>query len=97
MTMADEVQWFLDDDEAYLAWIQDNPQGYVVNCHRSPNPSYLKLHRATCGTMSDRPARGDTWTCGDYAKACAGDTVQLNRWALRETGGLPTLCELCRP
>jgi hypothetical protein len=43
---------FVDDDEGYLAWVASHPDGYVVNCGRSPTPAYLRLHRAACKFIS---------------------------------------------
>src|SRR5215213_3150476 len=42
---------FEDDDVGYLAWIDDHQHGFVVNTYRKPDPLYLILHRATCGTI----------------------------------------------
>ncbi len=56
------MQTFVDDDEGYLAWLRDHPGGYVVNADRPPNPSYLRLHRTTCRTISGQPASGRAWT-----------------------------------
>jgi serine/threonine protein kinase len=42
---------FIGNDDAYLRWLSENPSGYVVNTHRSVNPNYMVLHRATCGMI----------------------------------------------
>jgi hypothetical protein len=43
---------FMDNDQGYVAWLADHPDGFVLNCERPPRPSYLTLHRATCWTIS---------------------------------------------
>jgi hypothetical protein len=48
---------FEDDDAGYLAWVGSHPHGFVVNTFRKPDPRYLMLHRATCHTITGKPAR----------------------------------------
>jgi hypothetical protein len=86
----------VDDDSGYLRWIADHPDGFVVNTFRKPNPSYLILHRSTCGTITGTPARGKRWTTGDFAKICSTDRVDLARWAREHNGELHP-CGLCHP
>ena len=39
---------FFNDDDSYLCWLAQNPDGFVVNSNRVPVGSYLVLHRASC-------------------------------------------------
>ena len=39
---------FVNDDDGYLRWLAQNPDGFVVNSNRVPVSSYLILHRASC-------------------------------------------------
>jgi hypothetical protein len=84
---------FVDDDRGYLTWIARNPSGWVVNSNRNPNPSYVVLHRASCGFMSGSPTRGRRWT-KDYSKTC-GTQEELRHWAQRQLGCQPTMCSHC--
>ena len=86
---------FCDDDKGYLQWVGTNPGGFVLNTSRKPMANYLILHRATCGTITGNPARGDRWT-KDYIKIGAIDRADLERWARNATGGMPTPCGLCK-
>lgn len=90
------VHLFKDDDGGYIEWLSRHPTGLVVNCERSPRPTYLVLHRATCGTISGRPARGLVWT-GPYLKVCAMSAAPLSDWSFLATGGTSQGCKLCRP
>jgi len=36
------------NDDGYLRWLAQNPDGFVVNSNRVPVSSYLILHRASC-------------------------------------------------
>jgi hypothetical protein len=77
---------FVDDDPGYLDWLARHPDGFVINTGRTPTAAYLMLHRARCGTITGRPARGTTFT-GDYAKVC-GDREELEGFG-RHLGGRP--------
>jgi hypothetical protein len=51
-------------DAGYLAWLEANRAGFVINAYRNPTSGYLMLHRANCRTISE----GDkSWT-RDYTK-----------------------------
>ena len=41
-----------NDDEGYLSWIRENPDGFVVNMRDWLDPTYLVLHRATAAIQS---------------------------------------------
>lgn len=84
---------FKDQDDDYLAWCEDHPDGFVVNTTRTCSPSYMKLHRATCRTINQLFGRGTQLT-GDYIKVCATDLTELDRWASRHGGALDR-CGLC--
>jgi hypothetical protein len=89
-----EVEIFRDDDAGYLAWLGTHPAGYVLNVARSPRPSYVIVHRATCRTISGRPTRGGPWT-GPYIKVCSDDKLQIAAWTGNEVGATPTRCGIC--
>src|SRR3954447_22738244 len=84
---------FVDDDRGYLAWVAAHPDGYVVNCGRTPTPSYLILHRASCKMIST--STRSNWTSGDYIKFCSEDLDELRRWASGEVGGDLRPCQIC--
>lgn len=86
------VDRYVDDDPGYLDWVARHPDGFVLNTGRTPAPSYLMLHRARCGTITGRPARGTTFT-GDYTKVC-GSRDELETFA-QQQGGLPQPCGTC--
>ena len=88
---------FKDDDAGYEDWIRRNPTGFVVNTTRNPSAGYLKLHRASCRTISGTPPRGGPWN-GLYVKVCAATVLELSVWARSSTGGsLLDPCGLCHP
>lgn len=89
-----EVEVFRDDDAGYLAWLAEHPDGFVLNVARPPRANYLILHRASCRTISGRPARGGPWT-GPYIKVCSEDKLEIAAWTGRHTGVAPSRCGVC--
>ena len=86
------MQHFVDDDGGYLDWLDHHPDGFVINTLRTPSAAYLMLHRASCGTITGKPARGTTFM-GEYAKVC-GELNELEEFA-RHLGGHAQPCGLC--
>lgn len=86
------MERFVDDDRGYLDWLEHHPDGFVINTGRTPSAAYLMLHRASCGTITGKPARGTTFT-GEYAKVC-GEQNELREFA-RDLGGHAQPCGLC--
>jgi hypothetical protein len=83
---------FRDDDGGFFAWLECNPDGYVINSERNPKPTYLVLHRPSCPHF-----KGGTdlhWT-KDYVKFCSPDRTALEEWATGTVGGEVTLCRNC--
>jgi hypothetical protein len=86
------VTCFRDDETGFVNWRDGHPDGYIVNSERNPRPSYLVLHRATCGHLtSPKPLR---WT-KDYIKFCSLGRTDLVEWAKVDVGGEVTLCPTC--
>lgn len=73
---------FRHDDQDYLRWLAQNPEGYVLNLSVPPNRNYLMLHRASCGDISkSSPLRGPAqFTGGQYAKLCALSHEAITTW-----------------
>ncbi|MGH4020320.1 MAG: hypothetical protein ACRDT0_14010 [Pseudonocardiaceae bacterium] len=85
---------FVDNDDGYLAWIAQHTDGFVLNTERNPNPYYLRLHRATCWTITRLQPNARRWTTGDYIKIC-GSRTELESWARDTVGGTVQPCRLC--
>jgi serine/threonine protein kinase len=92
---------FTGNDEAYLRWLDENPNGYVVNTHRSINPNYMVLHKAACGMI--RSTHGITpggYTERGYIKICAPVIEGLKSWVRqhgRPDGSFSSACKACDP
>lgn len=92
---------FIGNDEAYLRWLGEHPEGYVINTHRNVAPNYMILHKATCGMIKSTqgiPPGG--FTERNYIKLCAGSIELLREWAKqhgRPDGTFSSACNICRP
>ena len=86
---------FVNDDDGYLRWLRENPDGFVVNSNRVPGGSYLILHRASCKWINT-PSRTN-WTTTGYIKTCSNNLTALREWAEREVGGSLKPCQSCQP
>lgn len=93
---------FEREDTPYLQWIDDNPNGYVVNTGRGRNSSYFTLHRSSCRTIS-RYIKGQYeggYTARDYIKVCSNDAQEILYWASMnrpKVSGFNSLCKKCKP
>lgn len=78
---------FRDDDAGYQRWLESHRSGYVLNTLRRPGASYLKVHRASCQSISELQSGRRGWTTGEYAKVCGDEISVLDNWAQQEAGG----------
>ena len=88
------VEKFVDDDQRYLKWVADNPDGYVLNVLRSLNANLAKLHKATCWTISR--TGGGPWT-GEYIKVGSTSLAELRGWTKQQVGPDIPDCKTCQP
>src|SRR5208337_3911502 len=95
MSAHNGFQQFVNDDDGYLLWLAQNPDGFVVNSNRVPVSSYLILHRASCKWINT--STRTNWTTTGYIKTCSNDLTALTEWAEREVGGSLKHCQSCQP
>ena len=93
------MEKFTDDDEGYVRWISDHPDGFVVNIERGERPGYAVLHRASCLSISR--ARDDgAYTGRGYKKVVSEDLSDLRAYAKsigRADGSFSKPCGQCNP
>ena len=90
---------YFDHDDAYLAWLADNPDGYVVNVRWNLSRGYVQLHRATCWSISSTREPG-AYTERGYRKLCARSLEHISKAPVvcgRPAGSFTTRCSNCRP
>lgn len=91
---------FHQKEEAYLTWLSQNPNGYVLNAHSVPSNDYLVLHSAKCKKIRkpQQDAHPACFTGNAYIKICAADIQALSDWITAQGfDGFTKECELCRP
>ncbi|MFB3894979.1 MAG: hypothetical protein ACE14V_01625 [bacterium] len=87
---------FKYDEDGYLNWIKENREnGFVINIDIGGTGSYLKLHRARCGTISST-TRGH-WTDTSYKKICSLNRKELEDYSKQRFGNQLTYCGSCKP
>jgi 4-hydroxy-3-methylbut-2-enyl diphosphate reductase IspH len=84
---------FRDDDAGYRRWLDEHPDGFVINTYAKPSARYLKLHCATCPSISRLQAGAKTFTEGEYSKITGGQR-ELEEHA-RSLGGSVDYCPIC--
>ncbi|WP_176749609.1 hypothetical protein [Mycolicibacterium grossiae] len=92
-----DAREFRDDDDGYLAWIADHPDGYVINIVLGHTPAGARIHRAGCWTVSRPSLRAASWTKGQYVKICADRLGDLEHWAATVVAGSIETCGTCNP
>lgn len=91
---------FDGDDDGYLDWLAVYPDGYVVNARRKRSPDYVVLHRATCGSISNRMVEPGAHTARGYVKFCAetlGDVAIAPTLCGRPRASFTKRCGFCKP
>ena len=94
-----DIKIFKDmpNDDDYIKWIDENPNGFVLNIDQTKDPSkiwkdYPKIHFANCNQLNKRPGR----TTGKYFKVCSNSIEELEKWSLDEYRRELTLCGTCK-
>jgi hypothetical protein len=82
-----------NDDDAYVAWLESNPDGFVINAENPPRAANLRLHQVKCRDIST-PERKN-WTTNGYLKICSNIIGELERWAIPFGSLIP--CPVCKP
>lgn len=90
------VQEFRDDDAGYVAWLDANPDCYVLNIRRNYNASDARLHRADCRTLTAQISRGVV-LAGPCVKVCAGYLNELEQWVADQVAQPVLWCGTCAP
>lgn len=84
---------YCDDDIGYFQWLDDHPGGYVLNVPASLGSHYATLHLSSCAHVRPNDGRAATHA---YAKICAEELTDLERWATDHRMTLSTGCGACR-
>lgn len=94
---------FDGDDAAYLRWLAEHADGFVVNLRRRFDSEYVVLHRARCPSVNryrgiDKNPGG--FTERNYLKLCATSVPALDgglRRLFGEAAAFSSACSMCKP
>ena len=89
------VQRFQNLEDDYLFWLNENPEGFVMNHFGSNDPAYNRIHKASCYTLHRRTDEGVRTR---YEKICSNILDELVGKA-NEIKGLHGwgFCKKCSP
>ncbi len=76
---------FDHDDAGFLRWLEEHPDGYVLNCYKTG-----RVHSARCKSYRSAGPR----MTYSRAKACSTSEQQLFKYAKQQRIDA-TRCELC--
>jgi hypothetical protein len=107
MNSTDAPRLFLDDDDGFVTWCQDHPDGFFWNCvrNRTGDEVYPYMLHATmrngmlCPHFRNRSRasgiEGNLTTTG-YCKLCHDSRSKLERWAKKVRPGFEfSVCSRC--
>ncbi len=100
--MNTEIKIFNNGDEPFLKWMDNNPNGYVLNTNRTENSTYTFLHQSKCPHLSGLvEGQGpDGYTTRDYIKVCSEDFFALEDWCVNNRTNFKSFsgyCKTCKP
>ena len=80
------VEPFDHDDERIKRWLDENPDGYVLNCYKTG-----KVHTALCKSYRSAGPR----MTFSRPKACSTSKRELFKFAARQGWEAPERCQQC--
>jgi len=87
-----EMKMFFNDDHGYRSWLNENPDGFVLNARKKPTQESLYIHASKCPSISDDL---ENYTNGIYQKICAPQLDRLHDWAREADGRDPVHHKAC--
>ncbi|MBF0537641.1 MAG: hypothetical protein HQL03_05215 [Nitrospirae bacterium] len=90
------IETFNNDEKGYQAWIENNPDGFVIDSNPNPSTESLYLHTAACRTINPfrRKPKGRN-APKSYIKMCSKNRKDLENWAMRKLRITLKQCQIC--
>lgn len=85
---------FDNDENGYLQWVADNPNGFVINAPKRSGDFPDMLHRASCKSITTDLQTNYTTTT--FKKICSIDRQELTDWGDRNSEDFRH-CKQCNP
>jgi 5-methylcytosine-specific restriction endonuclease McrA len=73
-----------EGDVPYLKWLENNPEGFVLQTRKKPDPEYMNLHSAKCKMIS-RPTnstKSSPFTAEGFIKICSLNSSELFQYSM---------------
>jgi hypothetical protein len=79
------IREFKDSDDDYFLWLNNHPDGFVLNAPRLNPGSDMVLHKATCLSISEYKDSGEQggFTERQYIKICSDHKALIEDWVRR--------------
>ena len=88
------IEEFKNNEEGYLNWVSDNPEGYIVNIdYHGTDPDYPMVHRATHKSVTT--SKTGNFTTTQYYKVCANNLDDLENWSQQLFDKKLKYCQTC--
>jgi len=95
------VKVFNQGDKEYFEWMENNPEGYILNTGRGNNDTYFFLHKSNCSHITQWDGFDDkAYTMRDWIKIASNDVIEIVRYCTENktkfTGNIK-ICSTCKP
>ena len=89
----------MPNDDEFIGWIDENPNGFILNILRPKIPSNIskehpKIHFANCSGL--KKSLGSSSTTKKYFKVCSNSIEELEQWSLNTYNKELTPCGTCK-
>ena len=89
----------MPNDDEFIEWIDENPNGFILNILRPKIPSNIskehpKIHFANCSGL--KKSLGSSSTTKKYFKVCSNSIEELEQWSLNTYNKELTPCRTCK-
>lgn len=89
-------------DEPYFNWMDENPDGYVLNTHKRVKTPYFVLHKSNCSHITKYASFDDkAYTMRDFIKVASNDVYEIIQYCRENKNDFEErkiwLCKTCQP
>jgi 5-methylcytosine-specific restriction protein A len=98
------IEIFDVDDAPYFHWMQNNPEGFVLNTEKEEKTDFMMFHKANychhIGPYDSKQAQNPSYTSSKRIKVCSNDVHELYQWAKKHRQHAVTnykICSTCKP
>lgn len=72
-----------EGDVPYLNWLKNNPDGFVLQTRKKPDPEYMNLHSAKCKMISKptNSTKSSPFTAEGFIKICSMTASELFQYS----------------